>query len=71
MALREEWGVRDPRALLKRLAALAPGETLELPDGTTLAAEDVQAALLSYLLTYYLTGLSQASKSPVLGGTTD
>ena len=60
MALREEWGVRDPRALLKRLAALAPGDTLELPDGTTLAAEDVQVALLTtysltcYFLTYYL-----------------
>ena len=50
MALREEWGVRDPRALLKRLAALAPGETLELPDGTTLAAEDVQVAHV--LITY-------------------
>ena len=76
MALREEWGVRDPRALLKRLAALAPGETLELPDGTTLAAEDVQVALLTtysltYLLTYYLTGLPLVSKSPVLCGTTD
>jgi hypothetical protein len=34
--------VRDPRALLKRLAKLAPGERLELPDGTSLAAEDVQ-----------------------------
>ena len=42
-ALREEWGVRDPRALLKRLAALGPGERLELPDGTSLAAEDVQS----------------------------
>ena len=46
-ALREEWGVRDPRALLKRLAALGPGERLELPDGTSLAAEDVQVARLS------------------------
>ena len=54
MALREEWGVRDPRALLKRLAALAPGEALELPDGTTLAAEDVQVALLTnHSLTTY------------------
>ena len=34
--------MRDPRALLKRLAALAPGETLELPDGTSLSADDVQ-----------------------------
>ena len=58
MALREEWGVRDPRALLKRLAALAPGETLELPDGSALAAEDVQVALLlTYSLTHLLTYL--------------
>ena len=67
MALREEWGVRDPRALLKRLAALAPGETLELPDGTTLAAEDVQVAtyLLTYLLTYSLTHL--LTDGPIAG----
>ena len=34
----------DPRTLLKKLAALAPGETFALPDGAALAAEDVQSA---------------------------
>ena len=41
-ALREEWGVKDPKALFKRLTAMGEDEFLELPDGSCLHAKDVR-----------------------------
>lgn len=41
-ALREEWGVKDPRALFKRLTAMGEDDSLELPDGSCLHARDVR-----------------------------
>jgi ribonuclease Z len=40
-ALKAEWGVRDPRALLKRVKALPRGGELALPDGSVLYADEV------------------------------
>ena len=40
-AIRAEWGVRDPRSLLKRVAALGPSERLVLPDGHALVGSEV------------------------------
>ena len=41
MMLCAEWGVRDPRSLLKRVAALGPSERLVLPDGHALVGSEV------------------------------
>ena len=40
-AIREEWGVRDPRALMKRVKELGPSDTMALPDGTELKGSEV------------------------------
>ena len=40
-ALREEWGVRDPRSLLKKVKLLGPDEVMELPDGDALRGSEV------------------------------
>lgn len=40
--IREQFGLRDPRALMKQLTKLGPDEVLTLPDGTRLAGRDVQ-----------------------------
>jgi len=43
-ALIAEWGVRDPRQLMKQVKALQPGESLELPDGQVIRPESVIGA---------------------------
>jgi len=39
-ALAEEWGVRDPRSVLKQVAALGAEEELVLPDGALIRGSD-------------------------------
>ena len=39
--IRQHFGLRDPRALLKRITALAPHEEIALPDGTVLRGSEV------------------------------
>ena len=39
--IREAFGVRDPRALLKRVTKLQPGEEIVLPSGDAIKASDV------------------------------
>ena len=40
-AIREQWGVRDPRSVLKRVKALGVDGEMELPDGSVLRGKDV------------------------------
>ena len=42
--IRAQFGVKDPRALLKRVAKLAPHEEIVLPDGTVLRGSEVLGA---------------------------
>jgi len=39
-ALADEWGVRDPRSVLKKVAALGAEEELVLPDGAVIQGSD-------------------------------
>ena len=39
--IKEQYGLRDPRALMKRVTKLAPEDSLELPDGTFLKGSEV------------------------------
>ena len=40
-AIKDEWGVRDPRALLKKVKELGREEEMRLPDGTTILGREV------------------------------
>ena len=58
-ALRATLGLRDPRQLLKRVKQLSPGESLELPDGSRIEADEV------------LGGARRGRKIVVLGDCSD
>ena len=42
--IKEEYGLRDPRALMKKVKLLGPTDTLPLPDGTELKGSEVIGA---------------------------
>lgn len=62
--LREQWGVRDPRVLLKRIKELKADETFELPDGDNILGSDVVGELRRGRKVVLLGDCSDAS--PVL-----